>query len=342
MDQFNSSTSDEKTIDIDAVAAILRSKSIINNNQFLITNFSGSDQEKDFSEPANCQGFGRIHHFSFDHGKDWVPDPLPHHIAAWKLGLKIKKEERVQVFQNAACNCRCWYCFVDRKLLCASRFRSSFKTADQLVDLYLHENNRPHIIDLSGGQPDIIPEWTIRMMEALTKRGLEKHTYLWLDDNLTTYYAWKYLTPEDFDLMKKYKNFGRVGCFKGFSAKSFHENAGIPSEYFKRQIDIMSKWVKLGLDMYGYITLTTSDITELKPEISRFMDVIQKKIHPLFLLRIIPLKISVFNPTKKRMTNWMQIALSHQYDVLDAWNEELNNRYSKSERQTQIYSIKIK
>jgi len=233
MDQTDKSGQERKLIDIDSIAASLRSKSIIGNNKFLISRFTNSTQEKDLSEGSNCQGFGRIHHFKFNKGKDWINDPLPHQVAAWKLGRSFYPEERVQVFQNAACNCRCWYCFVDYKLLSASKSNSDFKTADDLLDLYLQENKRPYIIDLSGGQPDIIPEWPVRMMEALIKRNLDDHCYLWLDDNLTTYNAWRYLTVKDFEVMRNFKNFGRVGCFKGFSPKSFHENTGAHPDIFK-------------------------------------------------------------------------------------------------------------
>jgi uncharacterized Fe-S cluster-containing radical SAM superfamily protein len=262
-------------------------------------------------------------------------------VAAWKLGLPFHQEERVQVFQNAACNCRCWYCFVDYKLLSASRSNSDFKAADDLLDLFLRENDRPYIIDLSGGQPDIIPEWPVRMMEALIRRKLDDQCYLWLDDNLTTYNAWKYLTEKDFEVMQKFKNFGRVGCFKGFSPESFHENTRAPPGIFKRQIDIMSRWVDLGLDMYGYVTLTISNLNGFEQSLKNFMDDVQDKIHPNFLLRIIPLKIDLFTPVLGRMEKKWQDAIFNQYEVLSLWKSELDKRYSKKDRESPIYSIKI-
>jgi uncharacterized Fe-S cluster-containing radical SAM superfamily protein len=328
-------------VEFDILTEHLRQKSIISNNQFLITNFTGSHQEKDISEGSNCQGFGRIHHFKFDKGKDWNQDPLPHQIAAWKLGRKFENKGRVQVFQFAACNCRCWYCYVDNNLLNASTAHAAFKTADELLDLYLQEKERPYIIDLSGGQPDIVPEWPICMMKALIKKELQDQCFLWLDDNLTTYNVWKYLKKPDFHLMHEYKNFGRVGCFKGYSPESFHENTNAPLEIFQRQIDIMSKWVNFGLDMYGYITLTTSNLNGVQPAIRKFMDTIQEKIHSNFLLRIVPLRIYPYGPTQDRMDKSRQNAIFNQYEVLKIWNEELANRYSKKERESPIYLIKI-
>jgi len=326
----------------DLLAEELRKKSIIGVDKFLITNFRGSLQEKDFTKKPNCSNFGRIHHFKYDCGKDWVNNPLPEEVAAWKLGLPIEGLEKVQIFQNAACNWRCWYCYVDYDCLLASNDRAEFKTADDLIDLFLKEKDRPLTIDMSGGQPDIIPEWPIRMMEALIKRNLEKEYFLWLDDNLSLDFAWKYLTKSDFLLMKTYRNFGRIGCFKGFSPASFHENTNAPSELFKQQINIMSKWVKLGLDMYGYITLTSSKIEGVKTEIRSFMDAVQKEIHPNFLLRIVPLKIGIdFSPTKTRMTASHKKAYENQFEVLSIWKDELQTRYSKNELEQKIYLNKL-
>jgi uncharacterized Fe-S cluster-containing radical SAM superfamily protein len=342
MDRENKQDEGMTIAKIDLITNKLRSKSIHGNDQFLISRLTSSNQEKDLSEGPNCQGFGRIHHFKLKKGNDWINDPLPHQVAAWKLGLPFHQNERVQVFQNAACNCRCWYCFVDYDLLSASRANSDFKTADELLEMFLQENDRPYIIDLSGGQPDIIPEWPVRMMEALIRRNLADQVYLWLDDNLTTYSAWRYLSENDFEIMKNFKNFGRVGCFKGFSPVSFHENTMVSPEIFKRQIDIMSRWVSLGLDMYGYITLTTSDLNDAKQNLKNFMDDVQNKIHSNFLLRIVPLKIDLFTPTSSRMNKKRQDSIFNQYDVLSLWKDEIDNRYSKEEQKRPIYSIEIR
>src|SRR5437667_3836159 len=211
-------------IDTDLYAKRLRQMSIIGNDKFLITNFRGSLQEKDITKGSNCKGFGRVHRFGNRPIGSWVPNPLPHTVAAWRLGLPERDTENAQVFQNASCNWRCWYCFVDFDLLAADRQRSDFVTADDLLDLFLAEPNRPKIIDLSGGQPDIIPEWPVRMMEALKRKKLDDQYFLWLDDNLSVYYPWEFLGDNDFALMRTYKNFARVGCFKGFSGESFREN----------------------------------------------------------------------------------------------------------------------
>jgi hypothetical protein len=44
-------------------------------------------------------------------------------------------------------------------------------TTDALVELYASEALRPAVIDLSGGSPDLTPEWIPWMMRSLGGRG---------------------------------------------------------------------------------------------------------------------------------------------------------------------------
>lgn len=321
----------------DSYADILRRKSFIQPNKFLLTKFSRSLQEKDISEGVNCDGFGRVHLFRSNSNPNWIPNPLPQQIAAWRLGLDIPDVERAQVFQNAACNFRCWYCFVDFELLSASTRRSIFLSSDEIIATFLRETNRARVIDLSGGQPDIVPEWTICIMKSLKRQSLESDFFLWIDDNLSLDYSWKYLSESDFNLMREYRNFGRVGCFKGFSEESFQENTLVSGKLLSRQIEIMSRWVKTGLDMYGYITLTISNLSGMRGALRRFMDDVQDKIGQYFLLRTIPLEILPYSPTKTRLNASREKALTNQYEVLNAWKDELHSRYSSLERSRPIY-----
>ena len=98
-----------------------------------------------------------------------------------------------QVFQNAICSWRCWYCFVDYSLLSGDLTKSDFKTCAELVDLYSTEKELPPIIDLSGGQPDLVPEWALWFADEIKRRSMETSVYLWSDDNLSNDYLWRYL-----------------------------------------------------------------------------------------------------------------------------------------------------
>ncbi|MDP2857265.1 MAG: hypothetical protein Q8P50_04720, partial [Bacillota bacterium] len=87
--------------------------------------------------------------------------------------------------------------------------------------MYLSQDDRPFIIDISGGQPDLTPEWVPWMMSEIRARGLENDVYLWSDNNLSNDFFWQYLAEAERSLVATYKNYGRVCCFKGFDAESF-------------------------------------------------------------------------------------------------------------------------
>src|SRR5205814_1911128 len=154
----------------------------------------------------------------------WPANPLPVVPACKALRLDVPPMMIAQVFQNAACAWRCWYCFVPYDLLSANPKYSEWFSPEELVRLYLAENERPLVIDLSGGSPDLVPEWTVWMMEALEAAGLASNTFLWTDDNLSTEYLFEKLTKEQITHMQGYRNYGRVCCFKGFDEQSFTFN----------------------------------------------------------------------------------------------------------------------
>ncbi|MGA2602977.1 MAG: radical SAM protein [Verrucomicrobiia bacterium] len=257
------------------------------------------------------------------------------------LGLPCSDEIQVQVFQNAICSWRCWYCFVDFDLLSANPRHSEFKTVEELIDLYLKEPNRPKIIDLSGGQPDLVPEWGLWFADALAARGLSKEIYLWSDDNLSNDYLWRHLESADLARLASYRNYGRVGCFKGFDEESFSFNTRAQPHLFDMQFKLMRRLVEAGFDVYGYTTFTSSSDKGLSNHMSIFIDRLQSEVHPLFPLRTVPLPILKFTPTRSRMGPQHERALLIQNDAVRAWTEELQRRFPKELRDRRIFQHRI-
>src|SRR5947209_4489989 len=165
-------------IDTPTFAAAMREKIIrTSSREVLVSRLAGSDQEQDLTVPANCGGLGRIRHFLRTTAVGWPPNPLPIDPACKALGLPRMDQIRAQVFQNGACAWRCWYCYVPFNLLAGDATRGEWVTTDELVARYAAENERPSIIDLSGGSPDLTPEWIPWMMRSLQRAGLSEATY---------------------------------------------------------------------------------------------------------------------------------------------------------------------
>jgi organic radical activating enzyme len=329
-------------IDTDKASLSLREKAInVAEKTILITNFENSEQEKDLTEPPNCGGYGRVRHFRLGGGKDWPINPLPIYPALRALNLPERDIIRAQVFQNAVCNWRCWYCFVDFKLLSGNKKYSTHLNCETLLNYYQDQDNPPLVIDLTGGQPDLTPEWIPWMMEALTNRGLSEKVFLWSDDNLSNDYFWRYLSKDQIEQIKAYKLYGRVCCFKGIDELSFSYNTGASPDLYNQQFELWERLLKTGIDLYSYITLPAPSTTDFAAAIVKFMDQIQS-IDETYLLRIVPLKIQEFTPVVSRMHDLETDLLVGQSKAIQVWQEQLSKRFSKDLLAKNISDIKTK
>lgn len=306
--------------------------------RILITRLDGSDQARDLTLPTNCKGFGRVHHFRRATSPGWPSNPLPIDPAAKALGFAPPDLLHAQVFQNAACDWRCWYCFVPFDLLAGDPKKGSWFTVDELLDLYFAEVDRPVVIDLSGGAPDLTPEWVPWTMDALRERGLEKTVYLWSDDNLSTDYLWRYLSADEIRSMAQYGKYGRVACFKGFDADSFAFNTRAAPEAFDKQFELMGRLLGIGIDCYAYATFTAPDTPNISSAMSQFVDRLQALDENL-PLRTIPLHIEPYSPVGLRLNDARRTALLVQNEAIAVWNEELQHRFTAIERALPITDV---
>ena len=324
-------TASVRPIDTKRLAAHLRARAIdVEGGRVLISRLAGSGQEVDLTLPANCNGYGRVRHFRLATAEGWPANPLPIAPACHALGITpLPDLMTALVFQNAACAWRCWYCFVPEELLKADTNRSAWFTASELVELYRQIPDPPRIIDLSGGSPDLVPEWTPWMMRALQDAGLERDTFLWTDDNLSTTYLFDALSTKDLDLLQTYRNYGRVCCVKGFDARSFAFNTRAAPDDYNRQFEILRSVVGLGLDVYGYVTLTSPHADGVAQGVADLVDRLQA-VDPNFPLRVVPLRIQVFTPVQHRLARdtERERSLRIQEDAIAAWNAELSRRFS--------------
>ncbi len=336
MNSLNGSVS----LNSERMAEALRAKSVnLGEKTIRMAKISGSLQETDLSLPTNCSGFGRIHHFRSVQDSKWVRDPLPMVPACKYFGTLVSDKLLAQVFQLAACDFRCWYCFVDYGLLSADSARSEFVSLKKLLEIMRLENVDSNLIDLSGGQPDIVPEYVLWFLEARLELGMEKTHFVWADDNLSTNYLWKYLSESQISFMLNRPGFARVGCLKGFDAESFAFNTRADESLFARQVDILGRLVKTGFDQYGYITLTAMNMGGVSMKIARLLDEIQNRVHPNFPLRIVPLRIFKFGANADR---YIKEADENQFRALDAWLYEMQKRFTSAELLTPITDVEIR
>ena len=311
--------------------------------KILISRISGSEQEADSEGLVNCNGFGRVRNFLMSTPDGWPENPLPIAPACKALGIKpVPREMRSQIFQNAVCPWRCWYCYVPHDLLSGKRKNSEWLTAADLVRLYAGEQNRPLILILSGGSPDLVPEWTCWMMEELRKTDLAGSCYLWTNDNLSTTYVFEKLTSVEIDCLAHYRNYGRVCCFKGYDARSFSYNTRAPEGDYDRQFKIMGKLLNLGLDLYGYVTFTSPHTDRIETGVREFVRRLQD-LDPNLPLRTVPLEIRVdYKPVKNRgISSEHEQSLRVQKEAVSVWNDEIKRSYPEVLRNTCVADIPL-
>jgi uncharacterized Fe-S cluster-containing radical SAM superfamily protein len=319
-------------IDTAAFSADLRRQIIdVDRKAIRFVRFQNTLQSTDLSVPWNCRGFGRVHHFRRNVSFDWPDNPLPIDPAERFFGRESGGLLPAQVFQNAGCSWRCWYCFVDDNLLSANPKGSEFLSASELLDIYQSEQGLPNVIDLSGGQPDLVPEFALWVADELVRRSLADRVFLWSDDNLSNDYLWRYLETEEIQRLASYTNYARVGCFKGFDDYSFSFNTRAAPHLFENQFSVARRLIESGISLYGYVTFTTDVSHDIAGKMRNFVDRLQSLVHPNFPLRMVPLRIQPFSPTRARAGTAFDSSLQIQHEVVAAWLEELNRRYSPAE-----------
>jgi uncharacterized Fe-S cluster-containing radical SAM superfamily protein len=330
--------------DPDKFAAELRDRGVdTTQRRILVSVLTGSEQEPDLLEPTVCEGLGRIRHFRRATSPGWPDNLLPIAPAARWLGHDSPPATmRALVYQNAVCNWRCWYCFVPFNLLAGHASRSRWVTAEQLIDLYRAlPDDRPALIDLSGGQPDLVPEWTAWMNDALADAGLTQQVYLWSDDNLSNDYLFRYLTDDQISHLAAAPNYGRACCLKGFDQPSFAFNTGAPAHHFDRQIKLLRRIIATGMDVYCYATFTTAALpTSPADTMRRLADQLQS-IDECLPLRLIPLEVSVFSPVRPRLRAPHAESLQLQHHMVTAWHAVLAERFTGPQRAMAITDIPL-
>jgi uncharacterized Fe-S cluster-containing radical SAM superfamily protein len=331
-------------IDTDSFSATLRRRGIDLDHQLVaIARLEGSQEAEDISSPLNCRGFGRIRHFRRGTAPGWPENALPIDPAASALGIPAADLVEAQVFQNAVCNWRCWYCYVDFPLLSGNADTSQMFSADDLIELFVaHGPNRPRVLDLSGGQPDLVPEWVIWMARELDRRDLTDEVYLWSDDNLSNDYFWRHLDGGDRAYLSARAHYGKVCCFKGFDGESFAFNTGAAPDLFERQFDLMRRLVsETEIDLYCYATFTSPSSLDPAPGMSEFVDRLQEIDHNL-PLRLVPLRIEAFTPARDRIGPEHERAMSNQDEAVAAWSSELEQRFGDNERNLEITDVELR
>ena len=115
-----------------------------------------------------------------------------------------------------------------------------------------------------------------------------------------------------------------------------------PQDY-DRQFEVLRRVLDLGLDVYGYVTLTSPHDDCVGQGVADLMDRLQG-IDPHFPLRVIPLRIQVFTPVERRLArdSARERSIAVQEGAIAAWTSELKRRFPPEVRALQICDVPLR
>ncbi|MDD5290460.1 MAG: radical SAM protein [Patescibacteria group bacterium] len=344
-----------------AVAEALRPRMIdLANKKVLLAVLAGTKQQQDLT--ANRFWADVFRSKIYTKAEDLKLNPFrrePAGVAAEKLTIAgetmVTPEKCNAAFlgQINGCNLDCWYCYVDRVANSANHEFGRFFSAEEYLTQFLIESRRNqnasnpdlclNILRISGGEVFIVPEIIVWMVEAIEKFKLEKYIYVWVDCNLTTGdFYWKYLTAEQREKIKNFKNLGVCGCHKGFDETTFQENTGADPQFFNRQIEMHRRLIDEGLDVYSYLYPMTTSTEQLREKLAAFIDRLRQEVDELAPLKMATPPIKVYGPTATRLTPARKAALENQHVAMQIWKEELQKRYPAEQLALQPHQIPAK
>lgn len=338
-------------------AEILRPRMIdLKNKKVLLASFVGTSQAKDIAVRTKviadyfrakiyekCEEKEKgLHNFRQE----------PAGIATYRLenlqgkekdwcGPSIEACNKVFLFQLNGCNLNCWYCYVDDVNKSANPKFGDYISCEEILMHFLVESRKGqfsrdldkkvNVLRISGGEPLIVPEVIFWMIETIEKFELQDYLYLWVDTNLSTgEFYWKYLTKEQRDKIRNYKNIGFMGCYKGIDEEMFSEVTGAAPKFFGEQFKVHRKLIDEGLDVYSYLYPVPVSAYNLTKRISDFINRMQKEVSELAPLRMTTPYIKIYTPleTDSRLTPERIVAVEkNQHLATGIWKEYMKIRF---------------
>ena len=255
-------------------------------------------------------------------------------------GPRIAECNAVFLGQINGCNLRCWQCYVDDRNNSANPEYGKFFSAEEILIQFLIESRKAqfltdsdrklNILRISGGDPFLVPEIIVWMIEAVQNFGLEDFIYLWVDTNLTVGdFYWKYLSDEQRTKIRNFKNIGFMGCYKGYDEESFTKTCGAAPKFLQEQFKTHRRLIEEGLDVYTYLYPLTYSEPYLREKIIGFMNKLQKEINKYAPLRLTTPCVKKYSPTEMRLTPERERALVLQYPAIEIWKQEIERRFGE-------------
>jgi len=256
--------------------------------------------------------------------------------AAFKMGRKPEYFNKSFVLQVAACNYHCPACYVDDRSRQPGKVDPvGWFTAREIVDYFLDykEKNNMNRIRISGGEPGLVPELWLEVLEFLQEKELSDQIFVDIDTNLSTHQLTDLLMSDvsgrELDRLiwpkiARFNNYAIFASMKGSSPAEMVKAIGLSMDevyLFGHQWRMLELMVDAGLDVYLNIYHTTP------VNVLSMYERGEKIFGENFWFRTWVQPIKIYEVVKNRLP-WIDTA---------AWQRRLDDEYGVCEKKIDDY-----
>lgn len=240
----------------------------VSDGAVLFANLLDTQEAADSCHQINHGGFGRIRifkNFSFHIETD---------ILERRKFFRLSSEGewcdqfQTQVFQIGVCPFRCRYCFVDRENLDGTNPNSSFFKPTDILQMFLESWPNICNLDLSGGSPDLCPEFLFELLTEIERINLKGKVTIWVESNLDIRYYSKF--PLDkINYISTFPNFHLLCSLKGWNTSSVAYNTRNTAS-FDKQLDGLGFFIQHNFPLSVYLVFIGQKIADYNEVVTLF------------------------------------------------------------------------
>jgi len=236
------------------------------------------------------------------------------------------------IVQLGVCNFRCWYCYVDYKLLAGKDV--VFVTAETIMQQFLEvrkqakaHNLAYNVLRISGGEPFFAPDLLLSCLRIARAKGLDQEICIKTETNLSPLQKIgdRSLAEEwsSFEELASYPNFYVHPTIHGLSPESLRANSAVSSDMFDRILDGLSTLLTYKLDFYPSFSSNT-----VNPELILLFFQKMKNLH-----RNLPLRIAVrpfsfdYDIIRERDQGKRVVTVFDHRQTIEIWDKLLHEEY---------------
>jgi uncharacterized Fe-S cluster-containing radical SAM superfamily protein len=214
--------------------------------------------------------------------------------------------------------------------------REGWFSVKKIVDGFIEQRNvdkergifSTNILRITGGEPFLVPELLLEILDELKSRQLHKEVFLWTETNLIPLVVQgndkALVSDELLNKLAAYDNFCVHPCFHGLNKNNFGEVTGKMIDNFNLLLDSFNRLLDAGIDIYPTFGSNISSPEDVECFYNKISE-----INELLPLRFCLIEYDLdYNPVKWRRKNIPNFAKKHEkiydrFQVIERWDELL-------------------